>query len=322
MAATSSLRWFICKGRSGAGKEISICNPVLRTLWKGEEKAGPRFLSFTELIVVIYLRRPSFYLSEKIMANIISSPFRTAFTMFLLIGLYSCNTYNFSGPLPSDKKNIYEFPADWQGKWKYDADHNVIIYKNRIEIISKDYSDVVKGVWPKKNELGEFVYPGGGGYSGMYTANMDSLKQPKDTVPNFLLNGGHIYAITNEGKLEKGYHYTIDKDTFRVNKTDTVTFDLGRNMFLRKIDNNFYVLNILNQVVGMENLWWQVILIEKKGKDFIDTWECSFKLTKEPSMFYQKSSDYYFNSTWKAADIIKLIKQGAFEKCDPLKRLH
>lgn len=256
------------------------------------------------------------------MGNIISSPFRNVFAMVLFIGLYSCNTYNFSDPLPSDKQNIYEFPADWQGKWQYDTDHQAIIYKDHIEIISKDYSDVVKGVWPKKNERGEFVYPGGGGYRGMYTVNMDSLKQPKDTVPEFLLNGGHIYAITNEGKLEKGYHYTIDKDTFRVHKTDTITLDLGRNTFLRKIDNNFYVLNILNQVIGIENRWWQIMLIQKNGKDTIDTWQCSFTLTKEPTMFYEKYSDYYFNSNWKAAEIKKLIEKGCFEKCDPLKRVH
>ena len=78
------------------------------------------------------------------MGNIISSPFRNVFAMFLFIGLYSCNTYNFSDPLPSGKQNIYEFPADWQGKWQYDTDHQAIIYKDHIEIISKDYNDVVK----------------------------------------------------------------------------------------------------------------------------------------------------------------------------------
>ncbi len=255
------------------------------------------------------------------MGNIISIQFRNVFLMFLLTGLFSCNTYNFSDPLPLDAKNVYEFPADWQGKWEYDTDHQAIIYKDHIEIISKDFDNVVKGAWPRKNEAGELVFPGGGGYIGMYTVIMDSLNQPKDSVPNYLLNGGHIYDITNEGKLEKGYHYTMDKDTFRVHKTDTITLDLGRNTFLRKIDNDLYALNILNQVVGIESRWWQIMLVEKKGKDTIDTWQCSFKLTKEPSMFYENSCDYYFNSIWKAGDIIQLMKKGAFEKCDPLKRL-
>ncbi len=255
------------------------------------------------------------------MNHIISISFKNVLPLFLLLGLFSCATYNFSDPLPSDKQNVYEFPADWQGKWQYDADHHAIIYKDHIEIISKGYDAVVKGAWPKKNAVGQLVYPGGGGYSGMYKVIMDSLKQPKDTVPNYLLNDGHIYEIMEEGKLEKGYHYTMDKDTFWVHKTDTITLDLGRNTFLRKIDKNFYVLNILNQVTGMENRWWQIMLIQKKGKDTIDTWQCSFNLTKEPSMFYEKYSDYYFNSNWKAADIIKLIKQGGFEKCDPLKRV-
>lgn len=234
--------------------------------------------------------------------------------------IFSCSTYNFSDPLPVDKTNIYEFPPDWQGKWAYDDAHSVIIKRNYAAIIIKEYSHVVQGIWPKKKETGEMFYPGGGSYMGMYRVVMDSSNKPVDTIANFLVNGNHIFSIMDDGQLEKGYHYTLVKDTFIVNKTDTVIIDLGHNAFLRKVGSNLYVLNVLNQVIGKENLWWQVVLFEKKGDNTIDTWLSSYKLSKEPSMFYEKYSDYYFNSNWKTADILKLMHQGAFEKCDPLKR--
>jgi hypothetical protein len=179
---------------------------------------------------------------------------------------------------------------------------------------------VVKGVWPKKNAAGEFIYPPGV-YRSMNHLVTDSLKQPVDTIPNYLESAGHIYEVTEEGLLEKGYHYILTGDTFLITKTDTFILDLGRNAFLREINEGFYALNILNQAVGQESRWWQIVLFERNGNNIINIWHPSYKFTESHFMFYSKKNNYYFNSEWNASEMTGLIKQGAFEKCGPLKRL-
>ncbi len=255
------------------------------------------------------------------MSNINSRLFNFCLVSLVILLFYSCNTYNFSHPLPSDKSNIYEFPSAWQGKWMDADSQQLIIGHNFAALVIRDSYNVVKGVWPKKNEKGEFVYPQGVRYSGMYAMIRDSLDKPKDTVANYVVNEGHIYEINGKGRLEKGYHFTIDKDTFRISTDDTFWVDLGRNAFLRELNKDLYVLNVLGQAIGRESQWWHVVALEKTGQNSIERWDCSYNLIKDSSMFYSKYDDYYFNSTWKTAALIKLIRNGSFEKCSPFWRI-
>jgi hypothetical protein len=238
----------------------------------------------------------------------------------VLLTLNSCATYNFSHPLPSDKPNMYEFPADWLGNWINTNSQQIIIGRNNAALIINDQETVVKGVWPKVAANGKPIFPPGG-YLGMYHVNLDSLNRPVDTVANYYINADLLYEVTGKGRLEKGFHYTTQEDTFRINKIDTFWVDLGKNAFLRKLDTDFYVLNMLNQARGIENRWWQIILLEKSNRNNITQWDCTYSLTKDTSMFYENYGNYYFNSQWNAKEIIQFLKKGLFEKCDELKRV-
>ncbi|MBL0358692.1 MAG: hypothetical protein IPP72_18330 [Chitinophagaceae bacterium] len=237
----------------------------------------------------------------------------------LAVFFYSCDTYNFSHPQPVDKVSMYEFPNVFHGNWLDDDSEVVLISKNYIGLIMNQKVNVVRGIWPRKNEKEEYVYLSPT-YKGFSSIIFDSLQKPIDTVANYVLNADHIYEVTDKEQLEQGYHYSTQQDTFTIIKKDTMLVDLGHNAFLKDIGDGFFVMNIRNQVLGQENRWWQLFVMEKKQNDRINIWYCSYGLTQNAAMFYEKQSDYYFNSQWTAAEMRKLIQQGAFEMCNQLQR--
>lgn len=237
----------------------------------------------------------------------------------LLLFFYSCDSYNFSHPQPVDRENISEFPAVFRGNWIDDDSETILINKNAISILTKEQVNIVKGIWPTKDTAGKYRYLSPS-YKSFSSILFDSLQNPIDTVNNYLLNGDHLYEIADKGLLEQGYHYTTGADTFRIQKIDTFTVDLGTNAFLRDIGNGFFVMNIRNQVLGRESRWWQLFVLELRNERLINTWYCSYRLTDDVAMFYEKHNNYYFNSSWTSADINKFIKEGKFEMCNQLHR--
>lgn len=232
----------------------------------------------------------------------------------------SCDTYNFSHPQPVDKESIYVFPEIFQGSWINEDSEIVYISKNNFGFEMNQQLKVVKGIWPQKNDKGAYLYllPS---YRAFSSIRFDSLQKPIDTIVNYIQHADHLYEITDNGQLEQGYHYMTQQDTLIIFKKDTMIVDLGQNAFLRDIGDGFFVMNIRNQVLGQESRWWQLFVMEKKENDKINIWYCSYGLTKNAGMFYEKQSDYYFNSQWTAADIKKLVQQGAFEMCNQLHRV-
>ncbi len=240
--------------------------------------------------------------------------------LFALLQFSSCRTYNFTHPLPADRANVYEFPSSWHGSWMNADSQGLVIGRNYVAVVIRESTNVVRGVWPQKNEEGKYVFPNGINTMGMYRVKMDSLDNPLDTIANYIIHQGHIYAVNYEKRLDRGHTFTIDKDTFRVNMDDTIWVDLGRNAFLRELKKDMYILNILDQVVGMQGRWWQIGVLEKTGSNSMERWDCSSKMTTDSTMFYSMKDDYYFNSHWNAAEMIQLIRNGSFEKSDPFQR--
>lgn len=247
------------------------------------------------------------------------SPFWLCIFPVLAVLLYSCDTYNFSHPQPVDKENIYKFPEAFQGNWIDEDSEQLLVNNNYIGFVMNEKINVAKGIWPMQDEHGTYKYPPPG-YKSFSSILFDSLQHPIDTVSNYLLNGKHIYEFADKELLEQGYHYTTVEDTILISKKDTFIVDLGRNAFLRDIGNGFFVLNIRNQVLAREDRWWQIFVLEMKHKDRINIWYCANGLTKQPAMFYGKQNNYYFNSEWTAAEIMKLMKNGSFEMCNQLHR--
>ena len=241
------------------------------------------------------------------------------FISFMILFFSSCDTYNFSQPQPADKENIYEFPKDFQGYWILDKeDESVNIGIRNVEFIEDHYTEkIVKGAWPRLDDKGNFINsPFDNG--GLKTIRYNSLKRPIDTINNYLVRGNYIYHTDSKGLLEKGYHYRVDNDTIIVSIDDTTLLDLGRNAFLRKLNNKYYVLNINNSIIGDLNngdinRWWQVLILDKKDKAHINVWYLTEKFEQLPSMFYNHDGFYYFDGKWTTADMMRLLHEGNFK---------
>jgi hypothetical protein len=255
----------------------------------------------------------------------INSCFSLLFYLFFSFFLGSCEYYNFSIPQPVDRENIYEFPGDLCGNWTDENDSEVItINKNYVSFLNKETTKIVKGTWPVLNEKNDLVHTPFL-YRSFYTVRFDSINRPIDTLTNYLLNGNNIYEVNEKGKLSRPYHYQTDHDTIILLKTDVVKIDIGQNAFLRKLNNDLYVMNIMNGILGEDNSWWQIIIIEQKSTNQINILECNGKMKKHPSMFYTTSiakgtRNYYFDCNWTSGDIISLKDQGYFEISSELNR--
>lgn len=245
--------------------------------------------------------------------------------LFIEFFFTSCDYYNFSNPQPVDKENMYEFPEDLYGSWVDESDSVVIIInKNYVTFQNKEKTKIVKGTWPVLNEKNVLVHTAFL-FKSFYTARFDSINRPIDTLTNYLLNGNNIYEVNEKGKLSRAYLYQTDHDSIILLKNDVVKIDLGQNAFLRKLSNDLYVMNIMNSILGENNYWWQIIIIEKKSGNQIDIWECNGKMKKHPAMFYttyirKGTGNYYFDCNWSAKEIISLKEQGYFEISSALKR--
>lgn len=195
-----------------------------------------------------------------------------------------------------------------------------IINKKNVWLVIYSKEKIVTGAWPRLGKNGEFIYPAGESF--LYhqkEIKYDSLKRPSDTTDNYILNGGYIYEVYDNGFLNRGYKYHYDHDTIIVEKKDTLPIDLGQNAFLRKLNAKSYVLNIRNSILGDENNWWRLIVLDKKGNDTIIMRECSSKTGNLPCMFYAKNSKsdiFYFNCKWTSGELLSLIDQGYFNETE------
>lgn len=278
----------------------------------------------------------------------------------------SCDTYNFSAPQPNDKKNIYQFPDVFLGRWKEkdsvyrsevngpvevkggdqfmltndqqnktplgkaDADGRFYhVFRNYLLIVDVEKERILTGAWPKLNNKNELVYPGNG-LRYLYEIHYDSLNRPVDTVRNYIFSGNKIYEKESEGILLTGNDFTREKDTITVVIKDSTFYDLGQNAFLRKLTENLYVFNINNTILGINegrierSRWWSPVVLELAGKNKIIRWQCNEKASELPCMFFarnSKSDQFYFDCSWSTAEILRLMKEGYFEKIEVLERM-
>jgi hypothetical protein len=232
----------------------------------------------------------------------------------------SCDSYNFSDPQPIDKKNIVVFPPAFRGKWTVKDDNDFFyIGKQNVTMHRNESVKIVRGAWPRLNNQGNFIQlpPS---YKSFYTIRYDSLKFPVDTIMNYLLDRIDIYEVNEDGKLGKANHYHLEKDTFMLYKNELTTVDLGKNAFLRKLNDEYYVFNMNCIILGEDKPWWQIIVVQVKAGRKLVLWDCTDKLKRDPAMFYRASGtgNYYFNCHWTTPDIFRLIREGKFSRSSML----
>jgi len=221
------------------------------------------------------------------------------------------------GPISWQKDqtgSLYDGNAYLKKRFSEEDSSCYFIDKKYAMLIMHEKGKVVAGAWPKISDDGEFS--NAPYINTIQRIEYDSLQRPKDTLDKYFFHKDKIYKIQEDGFLGKGYSYYWDKDTAVVFENDNVCVDLGQNAFLRKLNENFYVLNIRNSILGEDNEWWRLMILEIKGENSFNIWECGSKTRELPSMFYDrpsKSDIFYFECSWSSSEILRLIKEKYFE---------
>jgi len=240
----------------------------------------------------------------------------------LAFGLYSCENYHFSNPLPVDVRNIYVMPRQFRGTWVDNGD-TIIIGKDFYKKTHIEITKVINGIWinptdtlPVKTDSATLKkYTSLKKYESLQRILYDSAKHPTDTVNNYILKGNKIYKIAENNQLELGAYYYIKDDTiyyqYRKANDDEMELTLGKNSFLRKISTNSYLLNIKEGAEIKRDDWWSVYLLEIVNDDILVR-PFSDAILHDKSKIYSKGSDHYFGSQWTRNDMIKLIDDSTF----------
>lgn len=248
--------------------------------------------------------------------------------------LSSCNAFYFSQPQPVDRKNVYVFPKAFRGHWGDLEDSNVetkkadrdteffVINKRALCYIQQKHEKIAKGAWPKRNEKG-MLERSSFSENAFTSIHYDTLNDPVDTVDNYFLSGEFIYENEN-GVPGKPYRFIETEGGIVVQKSDTLFIDLGHNAFLRKLNKNFWVLNIHYSVFDNDAAgWWFITILQKEKHGRMTVWNCSTKTASLPAMFHEdrdRGDNYYFNSQWTASEMMRLLQEGYFEKESKLSR--
>lgn len=269
--------------------------------------------------------------------------------------LSSCDVYNFTIPLPTDQPDLTAFPKEFLGKWKEDTFHTGIdmdistqgqagyfsrktenndqwtyqVFPGYIQIIQQEELRILRGPWPRLDSAGNFIYPSDQTriYNTEQTIKYDTLKNPTDTIENYLILRGKIYEMAEHYHLEKGYPFYYDKDSIIIRKNDTIYLDLGQNVKLKKLSDSLYSLNILKGLLGsdFDGNWWMLLLLEFNAKGQITEWEIAPHAVDLPEMIYDRSSKsnyLYFDAAWTKQDLLRLKKAGYFKPTGTLIPVH
>ncbi len=255
-------------------------------------------------------------------------PFITSFIYFSAFAfIQSCQISHYLYPQPVDQKNIENFPKAFRGQWSEEEQQDeggegsfFLISKKNAAIIIHGTDTIIKGAWPRKDNNGTYMPPPPF-IKAFSTINYDSLKNPVDTVANYLIKDSLIFRMEGSQGLSKGYRFYITGDSIILLQKDTNFIDLGKNAFLRKLNSRFYMLNVRNRVLGESwaeaNDWWQLNLIETTGKSSFNIWDQTEKFKELPYMVLLKdtafSSDYFYDCRWTTNELLRLIKEGYFE---------
>lgn len=194
---------------------------------------------------------------------------------------------------------------------------SLLVEETFFAVIVHRTHQIAKGAWPRLNAQRQFVYPPGEIYEFEQLIVYDSLRQPIDTVDQYIFRNAKMYDVDDDGSMSTGRSYWQEQDTFIMKSIDTLYVDLGKNAVLRQLNDRFYVMNIRGGITGERNNWWQLYIIEKKADHLFSTWECSRKTKDLPAVLYlYKDHTFYFNATWTSAELLQLMKDGYFVETD------
>lgn len=215
-----------------------------------------------------------------------------------------------------NREGNYAPPANKRMAKEDNAGRRIYVRKHSISQVQKQVQKVIKDAYPKLID-GEFVHTPEGTTS-FWKVHYDMNNSPCDTTENFLVKNNLIYEIGEDNKLGIGCPFSTEEDTLYMVKTETTNLDLGGNAMFRKIDNNTYVLNVNNSILGENNNWWSMVVIEKR-KDSVVAWLHGENSCLLPSMIHHVVSDntdfgnvFYFNCKWRAKEMQQMLRNNVF----------
>lgn len=240
--------------------------------------------------------------------------------VFITLFLFSCEALYFSRPQPIDEPDLKKFPSLLKGSWYSENDGLRIIDKKGIRMIVDDTGsqDISKRwVETRYDEAGNETA------QHLHFIRYDSSKQAYDTSLEIILQDGLAFGVDIEKNLETGYPYEIKDSVLYYHNKDTVYYDLGNNILLRKLDAKHYALNIRNTVVGKGNSWWQLVIIEAiDSKNIVYYYglkEKPDKITPHPiQLLYKRGDAAYLNVNWTKKMILDFLEKDYFDRADSL----
>lgn len=238
--------------------------------------------------------------------------------------LSSCDrkNYHFTRPQPVDAANIYAFPKAFRGIW-IEADDTTVVGKDYYKRTSIKKNVIVPGVWldptvtkvfetldsvEKKKMIKRYA-----NYHSFNKIQYDSLHNPIDTIPGYILKDNRIYEKHDDSQLEMGFPFVKKGDTIYFTSMRKDGLQLGRDIFLRRISESYYVLNIADEFPeGLTDQWWQIILLENTGKRIVVNF-LKAEVEDYPGFIHKSGADdYYLDSQWTKQDMLKRIGAGDF----------
>lgn len=261
----------------------------------------------------------SLYKSENMQRKYYVSLCKWMMIAFIINIIAACNTNNFSEPQPAAGKNLYEFPSMFIGKWA-DKNYNVVETDGR-HITFIDILDIKVPLDSASFIVDNLRNKTTGAISKeVRLINYDTSGKATDTSLQYVIRDPYIYKVGADKLLQTGYKYRQLKDTIIIYKNERQGIDLGNNAFLRKVTDSLFVLNISNRILIKDNYFWQVLLVQKTAHDEINFYVPSDKMKCVKCMFYEYNDNLFYDCKWKPSDVVRLMKDGFFEKTSTLKR--
>lgn len=238
--------------------------------------------------------------------------------------LNSCDRkqYHFTRPQPVDAASIYEFPKAFRGIW-IEGDDTTIIGKDYYKRTSTKKNVIVPGLWldptvtkgfekqdsvEMKKMLKRYA-----NYHSFKRIKYDSLHNPIDTIPGYIIKDNRIYENDGQSLLEMGFPFVRKGDTIYFTSRKRDGLQLGRDIFLRRISESYYILNVANEFPeAATDQWWQIILLENTGKRIVVNF-LKAEVEDDPGFIHKSGADdYYLDSRWTKQDMLKRIRAGDF----------
>jgi hypothetical protein len=238
--------------------------------------------------------------------------------------LTGCDSYYFSRPQPTDRKDLQSFPRFMQGLWydvydneeggedviQPDAEQTLIrVEHQRIWIYKSNEISLVDRVLTldlmKKEEAAERMP-----FTSLRQERLDTSTGQIDTVDNFILRGALIYAM-EDGKLRPGHPFQRRGDTILFTGRDTTCMELGYHLALRKVSEDLYALNFRGGTNHDSKDWWEVMLIRRESGGF-NGYFLGDKMSKHPAHILEQSQYHYLDLDIRAGELEKMIRDSVF----------